>query len=43
MEADPVREGEHERKMERERGDGRELCASITTVVGDLLGHLAAL
>lgn len=43
--ADPVREGEHKRKMERarERGDRRELRASIATVVGDLLGHLAAL
>ena len=30
-------------QLEGDRGDMRELCASTTTVVGDPLGHLAAL
>ncbi len=36
-------EREITRERWRERGDRKDLCASITTVVGDLLGHLAAL
>lgn len=34
---------EREKVKDGERGDGKELCASVISVVGDLLGHLAVL
>lgn len=36
-------ERESMRERWRERSDGRELCASMAAVFGDLLGHLASL